>query len=500
VSGGGGRLAVGDAPSAIRVRAPGPVARGRRIVVAGAKFAPAISLLLLLAAPRAGLAQAFPHADHEGLFPVCAGCHQGIEAEDPQTFYPDPDVCTDCHDGVREEEVTWQGPQRAPSNVVFDHAVHRSRLVGSGDPAQSCEDCHSAPSGRMSVDSSEELGRCWGCHAHETESHFELSASCERCHVPLAATAFDGDRIASLPRPEAHDSDGYVLEGHGRLVSGYADRCATCHTADRCLSCHVDGTLLEIAAIPRAPDDMRLPAFEAEYPSPPSHVDEGWIDAHQLQVPVRECSTCHTQDDCRSCHEGLVPRFVEALPTLEVAAGPGVGLVREPPETHGAPFFQEAHPALAASDDRSCRVCHRDAFCVECHDAPVDGAYHPGQFLSRHAADAFGREQECATCHSSEVFCRACHVEAGLTASGRLGAAYHDAGSLWLLRHGQAARQGLESCASCHRQTDCVQCHGTLGAFSVSPHSQTFDAERAWARSPRTCLACHLTSPIGSVG
>lgn len=129
---------------------------------------------------------------------------------------------------------------------------------------------------------------------------------------------------------------------------------------------------------------------------------------------------------------------------------------------------------------------------MSCHDAPVGNSYHADAFLSRHSASAFGRDAECSSCHNTAVFCRECHVQVGLVSSGRLGPGYHDDGPVWLLRHGQAARQNLESCASCHRQVDCTQCHGVLGAFKVSPHSAGFDAERAWARSPRTCLACHV--------
>ena len=142
-------------------------------------------------------------------------------------------------------------------------------------------------------------------------------------------------------------------------------------------------------------------------------------------------------------------------------------------------------------------MCHTESYCIECHDGPADGGYHPPSFVSRHAADGFARTAECASCHSTEVFCPACHDDLGLTGTGRLQAGYHDAEPIWLLRHGQSARQNLESCASCHTQTDCVQCHGVLSSFSVSPHSRDFDAAEAWARSPRTCLACHVRNPVG---
>ena len=65
---------------------------------------------------------------------------------------------------------------------------------------------------------------------------------------------------------------------------------------------------------------------------------------------------------------------------------------------------------------------------------------------------------------------------------------------------------GNDGCVRCHedpalprtRETvkGCEQCHGVLGAFKVSPHGPDFDAERAWSRSARTCLACHVRNPL----
>ena len=137
---------------------------------------------------------------------------------------------------------------------------------------------------------------------------------------------------------------------------------------------------------------------------------------------------------------------------------------------------------------------------MACHDAPGPAAFHPQNFASRHSSASFGATAECSNCHDAAVFCRACHVEAGLTATGRLGSGYHDAEPVWLLRHGQAARQELESCASCHRQKECLQCHSQTGAFRVSPHRPGFDARRAWESNPVVCTACHLRSPFGEGG
>lgn len=271
--------------------------------------------------------------------------------------------------------------------------------------------------------------------------------------------------------------------------------CATCHTRRRCVSCHVDTNVAEIAQIPTAPATMELPAMAATYPEPASHVDDGWLEGHQREASVGACATCHTSNDCRTCHVSAVPDIVAGLPSRESVVAPGVMLESRSPDSHSSLFFMQAHPVLASADQATCQTCHLERFCVECHEADVGGGYHPPNFMTRHSGDAYGRDSECANCHEPRVFCRQCHADLGLSGLRRAAAGYHDGTPIWLLQHGQAARQNLESCSSCHRQVDCTRCHSVLGAFKVSPHSPGFDAERAWAQSPRTCLACHVGDP-----
>ncbi|MDE3052397.1 MAG: hypothetical protein KGJ70_00820, partial [Gemmatimonadota bacterium] len=66
---------------------------------------------------------------------------------------------------------------------------------------------------------------------------------------------------------------------------------------------------------------------------------------------------------------------------------------------------------------------------------------------------------------------------------------------LWLLNHGQAARQNLEACAACHTQASCAQCHSATGGWGVNPHPPSFDAKRAARNNPQSCLACHAKVP-----
>lgn len=441
--------------------------------------------------------EGFPHARHEGLFPLCTGCHEGVPSADTAAFYPEPGSCDGCHDGVGRARVTWTGPARASSNVVFDHSEHAALLAAGGDPAPSCASCHNEPGGgRMGVADSIQLGTCWSCHAHEARSHFQ-DADCAVCHEPLSDTGFGARRVADLPTPADHLTGAFLPEDHGTAAERDVGRCATCHTRERCVACHVDTDRASIEAMPSAGPGLELPPAVVHYNRPATHVDAGWFSEHPLQASRAQCATCHTSDDCAACHVQPLPEVARSLPSRREAIAPGVGLTVRAPESHGRAFFMQAHPTLAAADERSCAVCHRESFCVDCHDAPMGGGYHPPSFMSRHAADAFGRDTDCSNCHNAQVFCRECHVQAGLVATGgRLSEGYHVGGSLWLLRHGQAARQNLESCASCHKQLDCTQCHGVLGAFQVSPHGADFDAARGWARSPRACLGCHIGNPL----
>jgi hypothetical protein len=433
-----------------------------------------------------------------------------MQSVDPADFYPPATQCTDCHDGVEVERVTWVAPERAPSNVRFDHGQHATELSEAGDPAATCESCHSAADGqRMSVDGTERLDTCFSCHAHERDDHFVPvgdagaageAAACESCHVPLAESGFGMARLTALPTPADHDDPDYLLSGHSTAAGSEAARCATCHTADRCVACHVDPDRPEIWAVPAAPPGMEQPEWTATYPEPVSHEQASWSSMHVPDGGAAECSTCHTRDDCMSCHLEPVPEVVASHPTRAASVAPGVVLDVDAPVSHESVFFAGAHGTLAAAEPGTCATCHTESYCASCHDGPADGGYHPTSFSWRHAAEAWGSEAECANCHSTAAFCRECHEESGLGSRGRLGAGYHDAEPVWLLRHGGPARQNLESCASCHSQRDCVQCHGVLGSFSVSPHTPDFDAEAAWARSPRTCIACHTSNPLGGGG
>lgn len=436
----------------------------------------------------------FPHIRHEGLFPLCTGCHEGIPSNDVADFYPEPGTCNGCHDGVAVRRVSWTPPEAEATNLRFTHDAHATLLAAAGDPTQACERCHAAPGGpRMSVTGEIQLQTCWSCHAHQANEH-EVDAGCRTCHVPIVETGFGVARLERLPVPSDHEPAAWPNGDHGRAARRNLERCATCHTQERCVGCHVDTNRPSIRGLAPAPPGMELPSYVTHYNRPATHEDQGWLSGHGGQASRLACATCHTTDDCRACHVSPVPDVVASLPTRASVVAPGAGVTRRGPESHESLFFFESHSSLAASASDSCATCHQESFCVGCHDAPSGGGYHPPDFVATHPAEAFGRDVECASCHNTQVFCRGCHVDVG-RAGARFGPSYHDSQPLWLIRHGQSARQALESCTSCHSQASCTRCHGTLGSFQVNPHSRDFDPEAAFARNPRPCFFCHVGDP-----
>ncbi len=469
----------------------------------------AVVLLIVAVSARAGEQPAFPHERHARLFPLCTGCHQGVPDGDTAAFYPPATLCARCHDGVHRDSVNWSPPVVRPTvPLKFAHPTHMGALSAAGDTALECSTCHVPEgAGRMAVAPEPVLTACFSCHGHPAAQHF-VDAECRTCHVESVEHPDVGEWLATLPYPADHVTSEFLRGEHGRLAQARPERCATCHTQERCTSCHVNAeSVPAIAAMPATPPSVKLPRYAAHYFIPPSHSATDFLDTHGGIASVEACSTCHTQNDCVACHAAQPPAEVAAMPRAEDVRAPGVLLQPQPPSSHRVASFTTKHGALAAADPSSCSSCHTRTMCSDCHEAaavkvvlPQDLAgprFHPDNFMAQHSAMAYGRELECASCHNVAAFCRDCHEQAGLGTSGRLDASFHDAEPNWLLRHGQPARQGLESCAACHEQSDCLQCHSETGSFSVSPHGRDFDPKRAKAKNPAICLACHVKEPVG---
>ena len=474
----------------------------------GARLGALLGASLLVAAGGVRLRQATPsfdHAKHAKLFVSCSTCHAGVEAGG-LTAWPPPTACATCHDGTIEKRVEWQprtGPP--PSNLRFDHLRHADLRRQRGDTTGSCGDCHADRAAPWMLVRGPSAPQCIACHAPGNRDHLALpDSACATCHLPLArATALPRERIARLPTPASHKATDFLAVAHGkqaRQTSGpdrVAQSCATCHAREFCASCHVDAP--EVAAIQALEPDPRSLLLPHELKAPSTHGVRDFETQHGALAGKNgaSCRTCHTRESCLSCHGADAPAPARAL----FAAGPGRGegarTIGRLPASH-TPGWRTAHGPVASASMRNCTSCHVRDYCLTCHlpSAARRGSYHPASYVTRHPADAYSRASSCNDCHNAGEFCQTCHNQSGLSARRTLLGAggYHDGNRQFFLGHGQAARQSLESCVSCHVERDCLTCHSVVRGRGFNPHGPGFDPERMLRKNPQLCIACHGTS------
>jgi hypothetical protein len=445
----------------------------------------------------------FDHWQHRDLFPTCTGCHAG--AENPtRALWPRAADCASCHDGSIEKVVEWAPPATPrASNLRFTHQRHAEVVARSrgADSALTCAACHSEPGAdRMRVQPAV-VASCLDCHGIKTAHLDAPDSACATCHLSLAQAAqLTRERVARFAAPASHRQPDFWSTGHGKPArmggTPVAASCATCHARDFCSECHVNAP--EVRAIQALAPDVRSLAIAAKLKAPTDHADPDFIRRHgdRVQREAGRCATCHTQQSCVACHVGS-PASVQAIPVAGPGRGRGAKILRERPVSHGTDFSR-LHAGPASSRPQSCAGCHARAECLSCHRPDAGAAtpgYHPAGFLTTHPASAYSRESSCAECHNVGEFCANCHVNAGLVSSGKLrGTGYHDAKQAFLLNHGQAARQSLESCVSCHAERDCLTCHSAQGARRFNPHGPGFDPGTLRNKNPSMCTACHGTN------
>ncbi len=431
---------------------------------------------------------AFPHVEHEHVFPVCTGCHAGLTETGAPTF-PEPEMCAQCHDGDKRDRVEWALPRPRRSNVRFNHVEHAAEAE--------CRQCHVSGEGRMGVAMANSAA-CFECHEIAPDDHLATGTPCALCHDALASSpSLSSMDIAGFPQPPSHSEPEFALD-HAGLAEASMTTCAVCHTRDSCTVCHRNSEGLRlVAGLPSDPRVAELTAGKVgHYPEPPSH-DDQWIQKHgrAALLDIDSCANCHVQSSCRTCHaDGEARVFAEQLPSLR--AGERALIARQPDDLFHRANFRMDHAIEASLEGDTCASCHSPQTCTSCHDGMDSASFHGANFLERHGADVYGARSECSTCHSVEGFCRGCHQDLKLAQTFGT-ATFHDRQPQWLLAHGQAARQDLVSCASCHAQTDCTRCHAARGGWSISPHGPGFDPQAMADANRITCLVCHPSDPLG---
>jgi hypothetical protein len=438
----------------------------------------------------------FDHPKHAKLFPSCTGCHAGA-VQAGASLLPDPvRSCGVCHDGRDQREVTWTpraGPR--PSNLKFDHLAHPK--------GNDCLACHATPGAPWAQVTAAQPTTCFACHGTRTEHLAQADSTCGVCHRALKDVPATVNRaqVATWSAPPSHSAPGFGAAGGHDVLAKAGDRsCATCHAQDFCAACHVNGAA--VPSIASLGTDSRATGvfIAAAAHKPPSHGRPDFERAHAglARTSVQTCATCHTQTSCTACHV-TVPRPATALAHHTPDGSDTLRARHAPPASHRDPRWESAHGALASARPQNCATCHARTDCLECHrmnPAHASGGYHPTGFLAGHPAQAYGRASSCSDCHNTQSFCQDCHQQAGVVSSGRLQGGFHDAKQAFTLNHGQAARQSLESCVSCHAERDCLACHSSTRGRGFSPHGPRFDGDRLKRKNPGLCIACHAAGSV----
>lgn len=335
--------------------------------------------------------------------------------------------------------------------------------------------------------------------------HLARGASCATCH------------------PDATTSRSAV----DNLIPGEA-ACRACHPIDRavpdradpgaptarCVDCHVGWAPgRPVARVYLPPPPLKFShAAHASTGCPSCHGDLTQVDlATARQLPtMASCLACHTRGAepgrCTDCHlSQLGGLLATRFPHGElVPRATGLG------DVHG-PRFALDHRQAARQGAATCGACHDRSECVACHQGvikPMD--FHPGNYLLTHGVEARRGTPDCSACHRAQSFCVGCHERSGLGArvssgfdASVPGGAFHPPG--WASagpgpnRHAGEARRNVASCASCHREEDCLDCHSSQpGSLRASPHPPGW---RGSARcraldqgNRRMCLRCHVTA------
>ena len=238
--------------------------------------------------------------------------------------------------------------------------------------------------------------------------------------------------------------------------------CSACHLAGAksivpdlkvCLDCHDQAFVKEVT----------LPGQKTHGPV--------WPLNHRAAAKgnTPDCSACHQQSDCLTCHKAGFGDEMGAFGNQMV-------------NVHRSDF-SVSHPIVARTNQQLCASCHETKFCSDCHNsfAPADLAiashrrgFTDGTLDGRHA---LFNDSDCTECHTS-----------GSVIPSSTG---------WSASHAREARKNLATCQACHPDgNECIKCHGSSdrGLLGVNPHPKNWDdisGRLKRASDGKTCRKCH---------
>lgn len=205
--------------------------------------------------------------------------------------------------------------------------------------------------------------------------------------------------------------------------------------------------------------------------------------AGQFSPKEASCLECHRAEkakgNCQKCHADVrfAQAFVAKTSHLRMSHAKHVDLVKEDcTRCHGSLPEGRRLPATTVAMD-SCLGCHEHkkeyaaGRCEGCHDdlsryalEPLSLFSHEGDFVREHATPARAAASTCAKCHDQSQ-CADCHAR---TAAVPIEVKFSDRvqdhfihRNDYLGRHSLEARAEPATCRRCHGTTFCEDCHNS---------------------------------------
>lgn len=317
-------------------------------------------------------------------------------------------------------------------------------------------------------------------------------------------------------------SEARLIVPDGDIVFSHA-----LHAEFECISCHpaiLTSTMAEEKNLPtmdecglchdvESDETCKLCHRNPLEPEALINPDRPIVFNHQLHAAQQTaCGLCHgdvtagetltteanmpAMSVCFSCHDGT--RVDNAC---ELCHGDRITLDNIHPAG-----WRHRHGEQAENNTGRCETCHRrEQQCLECHQGDnITGKVHNLNYRYNHGLDAGSKEIDCSGCHEREAFCNDCHQ-----ANNRIPLRHSTLG--WLSEHGEAARDDVENCASCHESADptCARpgCHndfdgmrGTNPMFHAADPG-SFDSHGPWhGDDGYFCYQCHISTGTPGAG
>ena len=311
---------------------------------------------------------------------VCTSCHNASDTPKPRV-----DQCSECHTNYSPKhdldahallkDDAWNSVSPPPlitprqqAQLHFSHAKHAN---------SKCSTCHDMSQSTPSMPTME---TCIECH---TQQH--ITTDCASCHTQNISPIQSSKTLDRPPSvdglttrrkddaPKNHTQDWQ--QRHGVVALLAREDCMTCHTEQSCASCH-----------------------NAQATTPLAHHPPNYLVTHRLSArqDTEECTSCHVNEaTCLDCHQRMM-----AAPPSATTSGPPPRINVHPPSwldassatNHGIMARRNINECASCHSEQDCVSCHQGisphppefalncqtwvktntSACIKCHTGSVD--------------------------------------------------------------------------------------------------------------------------------